>query len=211
MKRFAISAIFESRSRQYSTEMNKLLIILIFTCSQFVFGQNEDSILLVLESINIGELKLVEEHKTFLINVNDADQGIRGTVMRVEEEFGYGSGQHDSIFKKWLEVDRYLFNAIVLYLEYHPHPSGEMDKKACSTPNLVFHHVPGNERELELKKKYFPVFYNAYKTEIISSGMIWMYLYRLHEQLTEVTYEDYELGEIDQIEDMINLLGLKRK
>lgn len=174
-------------------------------------SQQKDSILLILESTDIGDLRTPQDKASFLENIWDADQGIRNAELFYHTTYGYGSQEHDSIVKRMFEVDRFLFNQVVSYLEHHSHPDIELRKTACSTPCLVFHHVPGNKNDIELKKKYFPQFYISYQKGNLSSGELWMYLFRLYQQITLSEYADRELGEEDQIEDMINLLNLRRK
>lgn len=174
-------------------------------------AQQKDSILLILEYTDIGDLRTSQDRASFLEKIWDVDQGIRNAELLCHTKYGYGSHEHDSIMKLMFEVDRFLFNQVVSYLEHHSHPDIELRKTACSTPCLVFHHSPGNKNDIELKKKYFPQFYISYQKGSLSSSQLWMYLFRLYQQITLSEYADRELGEEDQIEDMINFLNLRRK
>ena len=178
---------------------------------QLVIAQNEDSLVKVLKGIEINSITSLEEHKEFLINVNNADQGIRETVFSTEEEFGFGSIQYDSAFYKWVAIDRYLFEIVVDYLKRYSYPEKVMGVTPCSTPILIFHHVQGKQEDLILKKNFFPMFYEAYLNETITSSEIWFYLFRLYGQITAEKYLNSEIGEEQQIEELIEHLELKRK
>jgi hypothetical protein len=191
--------------------MKNIVSIAAICFCQILFGQDEDSILIILKSNEVSSIITDEEHKEFLINAYLVDQGIRETVLRTEEEFGFRSHEYDSVFYRWVDIDRYLFNTIVEYLEIHSHPKKELGETACSTPILIFHHVAGKPQDLDMKKQFFPIFYIAYKNESITSGEIWIYLYRLYGQIFKEQYSNSDIGEAQQIEELVELLELKRK
>ncbi len=192
--------------------MKTILTAFILFFYFFLFGQNEDSLLLLIEQIEITRLSTDEEHQEFLEYIWDIDQGIRKTETHTIKEFGYGSAEHDSILTKWVGIDRYLFNSIREYLSIYPYPKkNDFGWYANSVPILVFHHVAGTPEDIDLKRLYFPIFFSAYKKHDISENQIWMYLYRLYSQINKNDYVNQELGDEDQIEEMIILLDLKRE
>ena len=188
--------------------MVKSIVLFFCLISGIAFSQMEDSLLPIVKKNKIKSLKSEESKIEFLENIYKIDQGIRETVTLTEEKFGNRSPEHDSVFYKWVEIDRILFEKTVKYLEVYPYPRIEMGQIPCYTPQLIFHHVAGNPKDIELKKKYFTVFYQAYKDGSISSGAIWFYLHRLYSQIMEKEYNDQISREEDQIEEMIIELGL---
>ncbi|AEA45658.1 hypothetical protein [Fluviicola taffensis] len=188
--------------------MKYRLTILFFLTLSISFGQNEDSLLTVLKSIDIEALKHSENQKEYLEMVFDLDQSIRISFDRIQQEFGRESKETDSIIKKWREIDEVLFKSMVQYLRSHSYPEKNLGEIPCFTPQLVFHHVSGTEDELELKREFFPMFYKAYRTGVIDEGAIYFYLYRFYGQIFKEQY-DSDLGQVEQIEDLINKLELE--
>lgn len=188
-----------------------LAIFTIFF-GQLIHAQNEDSLILEIDQIDISSLSSPKEHKAFFKLVWDLDQGIRKSEMNVVAEDGYGSHKHDSILKIWESVDLFAFNKMREYLSVHPFPSRE---KYNALPSLtivtVFHHAAGTPENIDLKKMYFPTFFKAYEDGNVYSGDIWMFLYRLYQQVKQEVYVNQELGEEEQIVEMIDLLELNRK
>jgi hypothetical protein len=177
-----------------------------------MFAQKEDSIILIVDQVEISSLSSKKEHKAFLKQVWDIDQGIRETEMNVSAEFGYGSPEHDSIFEKWVNIDRYLFDKIREYLSIHPYPQrSKLGASACFTPLIVFHHVAGIPEDIDLKKMYFSTFFKAYEQGDIYEGDLWMFLYRLYSQIKNEKYVNQELGDKGQIKEMIEILQLDTK
>ena len=98
---------------------------------------------------------------------------------------------------------------MVDYLSQFKHPTNEHGEIACYTPQLIFHHVSGTSEDLELKEKFFPIFYQAYLEGNLESNSIYLYLYRMHTQILNQEYHS-EMNEDDQIEDLIQLLQLMK-
>ena len=190
--------------------MKNKLIILAICFYQGVLGQNIDSTMSIIKSTDIGSIKTNDEHKEFLINIYTLDQEIRKTMFLIEQEFGFRSPEYDSCFYLWMDVDRLLFNTTVEYLKFHSFPKKDLGRTACYTPILIFHHVAGTPEDLTMKKEFFPLFYIAYKNESITSGDIWFYLNRLYDQILKKEYSNYEIGEVQQIEELVEILELKR-
>lgn len=190
--------------------LKHIIVFIAIYSSTILFAQEEDSLLLIVESTDIVALKSVEEHAQFLIHIHKINQGIRDTERKTHAEFGYGSNEYDSIVQKMDQIDRYLFGKIREYLSLHPHPEIVVGDLECWTPMLVFHHAADSQDNIDLKKVYFPQFYVAYQRDCVPRGQIWLYLYRLHLQVFEKKYFNGNFGEEEQIEEMINLLELDR-
>jgi hypothetical protein len=188
--------------------MVKSIVLFFCLLSGIAFSQIEDSLLPIVKKTKIKSLKSEESKIEFLENIYKIDQGIRETIAAVESEFGRPSMEYSVAFSRWGTIDRFLFEKTIKYLEAYPYPRKEMGEIACYTPQLVFHHVTGKPRDIELKKKYFTVFYQAYRDDSISSGALWFYLNRLYSQIMDKEYNDQVSREEDQIEEMIIKLGL---
>ena len=186
---------------------NRLTILFILALS-ISFGQNEDSLLTVIKSINIESLNQSEDQKEYLEMVFYLDQSIRNSYDRIQLEFDRGSIESDSIIIKWREIDQVLLKSMVEYLQSHSYPEKKLGEIPCYTPQLIFHHASGTEDELKLKRDFFPMFYKAYKTEAIDEGAMYFYLYRFYGQIFKEQY-DSDLGQEEQIYDIINKLKLK--
>lgn len=191
--------------------MPKTLFIICFFQLGLAFSQIEDSLLSIVKNVEITSLNTEASKAQFLENIFDIDQGIRASLSDVELQHGRESSEFHSISTKWAEIDNFLFKKTVTFLEHYSYPTKEMGWKACYTPQLILHHVAGKPEEIDLKKKFIPVFYEAYKDEVISASSIWMYLYRLYKQINNKDYENYNLGEEDQIEEMITKLELLKE
>lgn len=176
--------------------MAKALVVFLSLFVGTSFSQvEEDSLFKVVERTKVKSLKTEDKRIVFLENLNDLDQGVRDMVANVEQTFGYRSPEHDSAFQVWVNVDRLLFEKTVDYLEVYSYPRKEMGGKACVTPILIFHHVSGTPNDLLLKRNYFSLFYQAYKSESIGQNFLWFYLFRLYQQVKKETYTDQTLRE----------------
>ena len=185
---------------------NRLTILFILALS-ISFGQNEDSLLLKLESIDIETFEKNEDKKEYLELVFNLDQAIRESYDKIHLEFGRESKEFFSIIKKWREVDSILLSSMIKYLETYSYPKKELGELACYTPQLIFHHTSGTVKELELKRRFFPTFYSAYKETAIDEGAMYFYLYRLYGQVFKEEYSS-DLGQEEQIMDLINKLNI---
>lgn len=187
-------------------------IFLVSLCLQTVicYAQKEDSLLNVIQSTSFDSLSSQEKHKNYLQAIFELDQEIRNSSTLIIQEFGYKTIQHTEIVEKQKEIDRFLFNTMVDYLNIHGHPSKELGEIACYTPQLIFHHVSGTSEDLELKEKFFPFFYQAYLDGAINGNSIYFYLFRLHSQILNQEYKS-ELNEEEQIKDLIEILQLNKE
>lgn len=168
--------------------------------------------MMVADQVEISSLSSSQEHKAFFRLIWDLDQSIRKTERDVVAEFGYSSPKHDSIVAIWETIDRFTFNKMREYLSIHPFPSRDKYK---ASPGLtiitVFHHVPGTPEDIDLKRLYFPIFFKAYENGDLYIGDLWMFLYRLYKQINNENYVNQELGDEEQIEEMVRLLELEKK
>jgi len=131
-------------------------ILLCFSC------KNEAYIALEQEII---ALDTVEKRKAYLETIFAEDQSVRqGNVSRKERH------KADALNMKKIEI----------YLNIHGHPKrAEVDEIAALTPWSVIHHQPGRMRD-KVRRKYFPILYQAYWDEDIESGKMWRYLDRMY-------------------------------
>ncbi len=86
-----------------------------------------------------------------------------------------------------------------------------MDAIAPNTIIRVFTYANDTPENIDLKKLYFPKFYQAYKQKDIYSGDVWNFLHTLYRQVRYEEYNNFEHSEGEQIEMMIDALQLERK
>ncbi len=176
----------------------------------FSLAQKEDSLQSIIQSTSLDTLSTQENHTAYLQTIFNLDQEIRSSASSILQQTGSKSEEYYNIIERQKEIDRFLFNIMVEYLNIHGHPTKEFGEIACFTPQLIFHHVSGTSEDLELKERFFPVFYQAYVDEAINANSIYFYLFRLHGQILNQEYKS-ELNEEDQIEELIELLQLSKK
>ncbi|MBL1278904.1 MAG: hypothetical protein COA33_001430 [Fluviicola sp.] len=151
--------------------------------------------------------------KDFLEVIFVADQKIRDSASIIQEKYGFNSKEHQLIYRRHFSVDSILFERIIAYLDSFGHPAKEKDGFRSGTIYTVFHHSASSingASYIEIKQKYFPLFYQAYLSGDVKEGGVWLYLYRLYAQMKKNEYVNYELGDTAQIEEMIDILGLSR-
>jgi len=140
----------------------KLLPLILF--SIFLCFSCKNETLLTLEQ-EIVALNTIEKRKAYLEDVFAADQEVRN-----ENKNG----------QDMREVDASNMQKIAKYLEIHGHPKrAEVGEIAALTPWAVIHHQPGIGDD-EIRRKYFPILYQAYWNEDIESGQMWRYLDRMY-------------------------------
>ncbi len=187
-----------------------LLLLLLIHVS--LFAQMSDSLLTLVESAEIASLSSTEKQKEFLTIIFKTDQEIRTEWKIAEMQLQKESEKYKRFWDKLCRTDSILFMKTKEYLDEFKHPNKEHGDLACYTPQLIFHHASlyNFPNLLELKTNYFPLFYKAYQKDNLEQNAIWFYLFRLYQQVEKQTYVNYELGDAAQIEEMIDLLNLKR-
>lgn len=143
----------------------------------------------------ITALDTVEKRKAYLEAINDDDQGMRN---------GNGTG------KEMMRTDATNMQKIAKYLDIHGHPKrSEVGKTAASTPWLVIHHQPSYNND-EIRRKYFPILYQAYWDEDLEGGMMWLFLDRMYYFKHGERFKmKSPYMEADAIDSMIQVLDLK--
>lgn len=172
-----------------------------------VFSQIEDSLFSIVKAVNIKTLTSEKSRVEFLENMYDVDQGIRQTFAYIQQTYGNNSLEYNEGVRKHKEMDSCLFIKTIEYLNLYSYPPIEMGSKACSTPQLIFHHA-WNSGAVEIKIEFFQMFYLAYKSNSIGQGFFWLYLFRMYQEIKRTEYSDQTLREEEQIEAMISELGL---
>lgn len=161
-------------------------ILLCFSC------KNEADIALEQE---IVALDTVEKRKAYLEDIFADDQSVRqGNTSRKERH----------------KADASNMDKIAKYLDIHGHPKrAEVGEIAALTPWVVIHHQPGIGND-KIRRKYFPILYQAYWDEDIASGKMWgfldrMYFHKYGERFKmENPYKDE-----DAIDSLIQMLDLR--
>jgi len=133
-----------------------LFIFAFFSC------KNEADIALEQE---ITALDIVEKRKAYLEAIFAEDQDVRqGNTSRQERH----------------KADASNMKKIAKYLDIHGHPKrAEVGEIAALTPWSVIHHQPGRRND-KIRRKYFPVLYQAYWDEDIDGGKMWRFLDRMY-------------------------------
>lgn len=188
------------------------MLILIFACN-IVFSQKKiDSLLDIVINTSMISLSDTDEQVDFLNTIYIADQEIREEWLLADEQLEKKSKEYNVFWKKLRLTDSILFSKTKEYLDVFKNPNIKHGDMACYTPQLIFHHASAANfpNLIEMKMNYFPMFYEAYRNNIIEENAIWFYLFRLYQQVKKQTYTNYELGDEEQIEEMIDLLHLKR-
>lgn len=208
--------------------MKSALIVFTFCLSHLIFAQNEDSLMFVIDQVEISSLNTRDASRAYFNNVSDLSIGIQNRKMEIVAEFGFKSAEHDSILQLEETINSFLLLKMREYLSLYPYPkrlTGDtirseenneilyigLDAIASTTVIRVFINATGNPEEIDMKRLYFPRFYQAYKRGDIYSGALWNLLHGLYRQVKHEEYLNLELTEGEQIEMMIDKLQLKRK
>lgn len=176
--------------------------------------RQEDSLLLVLDQIEISSLNSTKATLAFFKTISDLTSIIEKTKIGSANDFGFGSTKHDSVLEVSEKIDQYLFDKMREYLSLYPYPKrgGKSEHFLPSSVIMkVFDQADETPENIDLKKFYFPIFYQAYKEKDIYSGDFWTLLYHMYNHINDTTYVNFEDSEEEQIEEMINLLDLDRK
>jgi hypothetical protein len=209
--------------------MKYLITIIALGLIQLTFAQKEDSLMLAIDEVEIASIQSRDEIRGYFKDVSDLHLGIQNSYMRILNESGYDSAEFDSISNKKETVSEFLLVKMREYLSTHPYPtrsSGDtlhrmegdeefvlviQDAVASRTLINIFINAPSTSVNLDLKKLYFETFYQSYKQGDINSGSLWKLLYGMYQQIKGEHYQNFEHGEEEQIEMMIEELGLSRK
>lgn len=208
--------------------MKLTLTILALCLTQLTFSQKEDSLMLVIDDVDISLIQSRDQIRTYFNDIFHLDMGIQNSYARILNESGFDSAEFDSISNKQEMINEFLLLKMREYLSIHPYPtraSGdtirrmEGDEKlvfvtqdviASRTLINVFVNAPVTSDNLDLKMLYFPKFYQAYKQGDINSSALWNLLFGMYRQIKGEDYQNFEHGEEEQIEMMIDTLGLNR-
>lgn len=184
--------------------------------------------MLAIDQIEIPTLTSPTKVRLYFKDISDLTRSIKTTETSIIAEFGFKSSQHDSILLVEESINRYLLLKAREYLSIHQYPrriEGDtirtdkdpemffigVDVIASSTVIKIFVNAAETPENLDLNKLYFPKFYRAFEQGHIYSGSLWNLLYGMYRQEKGAEYVNLELGEDEQIEDMIDQLELKRK
>ncbi len=168
-----------------------LITLLLFA---FLSCQNEADIALEQE---ITALDTIEKRKAYLEAINDDDQGVR---------------QGNTEGKAMMQADATNMQKIEKYLEIHGYPKrAEVGKTAASTPWLVIHHQPSYNND-EIRRKYFPMLYQAYWDEDLPGGQMWLFLDRMYYNRHGERFKmKSPYMEADAIDSMIQVLEIRKQ
>ncbi len=207
--------------------MKLIVTIFTFCLTHLTFAQNEDSLMLVIDDVDISSVQSRDEIRTYFKDVSDLFLGVQNSRSGVLTESGFESPEYDSIVRKEQMINEFLLLKMREYLSVHHYPTRsagntvwvegeedlfyqEEDAIASITLVKIFVNAKVTSETLDLKKLYFPKFYPSYKRGDIYSGDLWNLLHGMYRQVKGEEYEDFEHGEDEQIERMIDELGLDR-
>ena len=187
--------------------MKKSLTIISILISTLSFCQPNFSSLYEIKSFNISELSSDSLKIEYLNTIFKLDQEIRNVSSELELKYGRESKSVDSIYQIWRIVDSTLLDCIVGYVKIYGYPDKDFGEIPSYTPLLVIHH----SNKTELKKELFPILYQAYLNDDIQSDAIYFLLYRMNSEMGFRPYQNHNLSELEQIEDLITRLNLNRE
>ena len=166
-----------------------LITLLLFA---FLSCRNEADSALEQE---IAALNTIEKRKAYLEAINDDDQGVR---------------QGNTEGKKMMQADATNMQKIAKYLEMYGYPKrAEVGKIAALTPWLVIHHQPSYNND-EIRHRYFPMLYQAYRDGDLEGSAFWLFLDRMYYfEHGERFKMKSPYMEADAIDSMIQVLNLK--
>ncbi len=173
---------------------NCILHIIYILFSIFLISGCQNNKKINQLSDQIEALYSKKEHREFLLDIFKSDQGIRNKEKASSEEFQ--------------QVDGRNLEKIDLYLDIHGHPKkSEVGEIAAITPWVVVHHE-SSPNSFEVRKKYFPVLYQAYLDGDIDDGNISFYLnrtYRIKNNSDFRMTNPYKPQ--DEIDSLLQVLG----
>ncbi|MFK7787472.1 MAG: hypothetical protein AB8B56_20275 [Crocinitomicaceae bacterium] len=209
--------------------MKLIVAIFAFCLTHLAFTQKEDSLMLVIDDVDISSIQTRKEIRNYFNDVSHLSRGIQDSYMRILNEYGFESSEYDSISDKQQMINEFLLLKMREYLSIHPYPTRSVsdtmrrmegdeeivyitrDVVASITLIRVFVGAPINSTNLDLKKLYLPTFYQSYKQGDINPSSLWNLLFGMYRQMKGEDYQNFEHGEDEQIEMMIDELGLNRR
>ncbi len=115
------------------------------------------------------------------------------------------------------EIDAKNLEKIEAYLAKWGHPSKELHgRQAADAPWLVLHHqpLPPTPEKCKIRRKYFPIIYQAYLDGHIQDGAVSFYLNRIYQSEKghrfEIESPYMPQDELDQLMDALDLSSPKQ-
>ena len=209
--------------------MNYLMTMITVGIMELTFAQKEDSLMMVIDQVDISSITTHDDIRTYFKDVSKLFLEVQNKRSEVLTESGFDSPEYKNVVLKENEINEFLLTKMREYLSYHPYPKRvrgdtieieyedtvvnyiQYHNLANSTVVNIFVNAPPTPDNISLNQLYFPKFYFAYKERDIYSGHIWNLLYKMYKHMKGVIFEDFEHSEEEQIEIMIDELGLSRK
>jgi hypothetical protein len=209
----------------------KLILAIITLClCQLSHAQKEDSLLNAIDQVEISSLTSREATKAYFKDVSDLFLGVQNQGTAIASEYGFKSTEHDSILLLEETINEFLLLKMREYLSIHSYPTEGIgdtmrviqedgtevvylakDVIASLTAIKIFVNAADTPENIDLKKLYFPMFYQAYKHKDIGSSSLWNLLHGLYRQVKHEEYANFDLSEEEQIEILIDELQLRRR
>ena len=185
--------------------------------------------MIAIDEVEISSIQSRDEIRIYFKDVSDLFIGIQNTRTSILSTSGFESTEYDSIIKLEKAVNAFLLIKMREYLSIHPYPTRKtgdtitveggmeglalvsQDALASRTLIKIFVKAEATPENLDLNQLYFPRFYVAYKSQDVYSGDLWNLLYEMYRYAKGTEYRNFEHSEEEQIEIMIDELGLSRK
>lgn len=186
----------------------RFIVPILFTFLLITSCKPEDERQKIVNQVK--NLETVEQKQEFLKEIYMSDQRVRNQQQEATRKFGYKSQQELEALDKMMSTDKLNLMKIEAFLDEHGYPKKEeLGGKAPAAPWLIIHHAASGN---DIRRKYFPMIYEAYERGDVNGGALSLYLYRMYNIQSNGGRVEWDrpFTEEEEIDTMLQLLNLQK-
>ena len=164
--------------RQFIT----LLFCGVLLCTLFACQQEKKPVLSEWVQAEMKRLQTNQDKKRYLERVGQSNNMFRGNELtKIIIKHGEDSDAHKAFLENQEKLVKENVERMEAYVATFGYPKKEdVGKLAIGTPITIINY----SEDYDIKKKYFPYFYEAYTNREIDEDVMFLYLDRMHKMRT---------------------------